>query len=413
MSKHWTREGGSQRRRIPNRRSILIAGSFILLAAVVVITIIFVRANEEVDRVLFDKLPVNIGSTKQSPHPTNVEGRYLFNGTAVLARAVERYAGNDLSQPFSKMNTFAPEQYDAMTLDWECPTTDEVIPYERQIQNLIFNCHTKWLPEVSKHFTIASLANNHSNDLGGAAFEQTQINLNAAGIQTYGSHDPTSSKDACEIVAVPVRVQKSDKSESKAELPVAFCAWHYFFRTPKAGEMEVMERYAKIMPVFGFMHAGAEYYPQAGPDQEAIGRKIIDLGAEFVIGNSPHWVQNSEVYKGKPIFYSTGNFIFDQIDAETMRGMSVDVGMTVRHTSNVAKWLKLGESCKQLHDDCINQAEAAGLKKYDITLTYDVVGSTGGARRVTERANAETQRVIEERVNWAQTKATLTENSGE
>ena len=78
-----------------------------------------------------------------------------------------------------------------------------------------------------------------------------------------------------------------------------------------------MKKYADIMPVVGLMQVGQEYVAKAGSDQEFVGRSIIDGGAEFVIGNSPHWVQNSDVYKNKLIFYSTGNFIFDQLDKET------------------------------------------------------------------------------------------------
>lgn len=344
---------------------------------------------------------------KDSVTAQSLSGRYLFNGTIVLARMVEKAAGQDLSQPFSQMSSFEPEKYDAMTLDWECPTTEDVIPYATQVSNLLFNCHKKWLPEVSKHFSIVSLANNHSSDLGAEAFTQTQKNLEAAGIQTYGHYDPSVADDACEIIALPVRLDMPDKTQQKGTLPLAFCAWHYFFRTPKAGELEVMKQYAKIMPVFGFMHAGAEYYATAAPDQEAIARNIIDMGAEFVIGNSPHWVQNGEVYKGKPIFYSTGNFIFDQIDYETMRGLSIDVTASVPYSANVGKWLALGESCKARTDTCLETIKSQKLQKYPIKLTYDVVGSSGGSRRITKKADTTLQKAIEERVGWEAMKQQL------
>lgn len=345
----------------------------------------------------------NVGTQKEEPtEPVaeSIEGRYLFNGTIVLARMVERAAGNDLSQPFSGMNTFEPEKYDAMTLDWECPTTEDIIPYETQVSSLLFNCHKKWLPEVSKLFEIVSLANNHSSDLGAEAFDQTQDNLEAAGIQTYGHYDPSVSEDACEIIGLPVRVQMPDDTEEPGRLPIAFCAWHYFFREPEPGEMEVMEEYVDVLPVFGFMHAGVEYRAEADPNQVSIAHKIIDLGAEFAIGNSPHWVQNGEVYNGKPIFYSTGNFIFDQIDYETMRGLSIDVSIKVPYTDNVAKWLALGKSCAPRTDTCLEKAKRQNLTKFGIELTYDVVGSSGGSRIITKKADATLQKAIEERVGW-------------
>lgn len=381
----------------------MIGLTLALLIVAAVLSYIFIfngRAEAPADQSVRQTEP-------EAPKPDRLTGRYLFNGTAVLARAVERDAGNDLKQPFSKMDTFKPEKYDAMTLDWECPSTDDVIPYATQVSNLIFNCHVKWLSEVSKLFTIVSLANNHSNDLGPEAFNKTLKNLEAAGIQTYGHHDPSLKDEACEIIALPVRVSHPDQSEQKARLPLAFCAWHYFFREPKPGEIEVMEEYARFMPVFGFMHAGAEYYAKAAPDQEFIARKIIDLGAEFVIGNSPHWVQNGEVYKGKPIFYSTGNFIFDQIDAETMRGLSVDVAINVPYSDDMSQWLEVGEQCIKRQDDCLEEIKKRGLNKYDIELTYDVVGSSGGAHRITQRAGPDLQRSIEQRVGWPAMKTQL------
>lgn len=336
------------------------------------------------------------------PQVVAVEGRYLFNGTIVLARMVERAAGSDLSQPFSGLETFEPEKYDTMTLDWECPTTEDIIPYQTQVDSLLFNCHKKWLPEVVKHFGIVSLASNHTSDLGEDAYQETQKNLNEAGIQTYGSYDPSVAEDACEVIGLPVRIVMDNSEEQQRMLPMAFCSWMYFGRDPRPGEMEVMEEYAAIMPVFGFQHTGVEYRASADPRQIAVARKMIDLGAEFSIGNSPHWVQNGEVYNGKPIFYSTGNFIFDQIDYETMRGLSIDVSMRIPHSDTVAAWLQLAEDCNPSarHDSCLNEAKSRGLQKYDLELTYDVVGSSGGSRRITQRADEVLQKAIEERVGW-------------
>lgn len=343
------------------------------------------------------------------PQIASIEGRYLFNGTIVLARMVERAAGDDLSQPFSGLDTFEPKKYDTMTLDWECPTTEDIIPYQVQVDSLLFNCHKKWLPEVVKHFGIVSLASNHTNDLGEEAYQETQKNLNEAGIQTYGSYDPSVAEDACEVIGLPVRIVFDSGEQQPRTLPIAFCSWMYFGRDPLPGEMEVMEEYAAIMPVFGFQHTGVEYRASADPRQIAVARKMIDLGAEFSIGNSPHWVQNGEVYKGKPIFYSTGNFIFDQIDYETMRGLSIDVQMTIPYSETVAEWLKLAEDCnpKARHDNCLQEAQRRGLKKYEIKLTYDVVGSSGGSRRITKRADEELQKAIEERVGWEEMKRQL------
>ncbi len=40
----------------------------------------------------------------------------------------------------------------------------------------------------------------------------------------------------------------------------------------------------------------------------------IDCGADIVVGHHPHTFQGIEIYKGKLIAYSLGNFVFDQKD---------------------------------------------------------------------------------------------------
>jgi len=72
------------------------------------------------------------------------------------------------------------------------------------------------------------------------------------------------------------------------------------------------------------MHSGTEYTPEANKRQIAFAHAAIDEGAEVVIGHHPHVVQNIEVYKDKHIFYSLGNFIFDQMfSADTRNGLGV------------------------------------------------------------------------------------------
>jgi poly-gamma-glutamate synthesis protein (capsule biosynthesis protein) len=54
-------------------------------------------------------------------------------------------------------------------------------------------------------------------------------------------------------------------------------------------------------------------------DPVAIGHQTIDWGADIVIGNHPHWYQGIEIYHGKLITYSHGNFVFDQMWSEETR----------------------------------------------------------------------------------------------
>lgn len=333
---------------------------------------------------------------------TNVTGKYLFSGTSTWARATERDAKGDYSQPFSQLGTFGT--YDAWSTDFECPITNNVVPYATQISQLVFNCRPEFLPAATKYINLYDLANNHTDNQGGSkGLEETRRHLDAVGAQYYGSFDPSVANDVCEVISLPVRLQSTGQQDQKATLPVAFCAWHYFYRKPLPGEIAVMDRYAKIMPVFAFVEAGAEYRPKADAIQEEIAHQIMDHGPEFLVANSPHWVQNTEVYNGKLIVYSTGNFIFDQIDTETRRGASLEAQISVTRDTNIDKWLALGDSCKKFKDDCLQKAEQQGLAKPKLKYIFGVVGSQGGVGAPTRKADVATQKAIEERMNWADT----------
>ena len=341
---------------------------------------------------------------QQAPTYSSVQGRYLFNGTVVIARAVEKYARGDYNQPFSQLDTFNPKLYDGWSTDFECPITPNVVPYQQQIDSLTFNCRPEFLPGLTKYFNLFDLANNHTDNQGGQdGIASTRKYLKEAGVQYFGNYDPTLLSDICEVIAMPVRLQKTDKSEEKAQLPIAFCAWHYFNynRGPTEQELAVAKKYSEVMPVFAFAEIGNEYQASASAGQRTIAKQIIDTGAEFVFANNPHWVQDSEVYKGKLIVYSLGNFIFDQIDAETQRGVSIDTTLTVPYDDNVAKWVALGPSCFAFQDKCLEQATAQGLKKLDIKLYYVPVANQNGAQKITHKATDQIQKAVEERLNWA------------
>jgi poly-gamma-glutamate synthesis protein (capsule biosynthesis protein) len=335
----------------------------------------------------------------------SVKGRYMFHGTIVLARAVEKYAYGNYAQPFSQMSTFNPAAYDAWAADFECPITTNTVPYETQIQRLVFNCRPEWLPELTKYVQLFNLANNHTADQGfPEGIEQTRRHLQEAGVQFFGNYDPTVTEDICEVVALPVRLQKRVGGEEKGFLPVAFCSWHYFNfnRGPTADELAPVSVYAARMPVFAFVEMGNEYQATASDAQQAIAHAVIDAGADFVMANNPHWVQNSEVYKGKLVVYSLGNFIFDQIDAETQRGVSIDTQVSLQYDDNVAAWLKLGASCKAFKDSCLQKAADEQLTKIQIALSYTPVASQGGAGKITHKASDSIQKSVEERLQWAE-----------
>jgi len=89
-----------------------------------------------------------------------------------------------------------------------------------------------------------------------------------------------------------------------------------FITYPKTDIPAIINRIRSVDSAVDYLivsiHWGNEYLPQ--PEQWRINfaRQMIDAGADVIHGHHPHVWQGVEVYKGKPIFYSFGNFIFDQ-----------------------------------------------------------------------------------------------------
>lgn len=355
---------------------------------------------------------------KPEPEKVRVEGRYLFSGTVVWARNMQDWSKNadgsmNYAYPFSGLDTFDRSKYDAWLADLECPVMTEDFSVAEQTTATAFNCRPEFLPEAAKYFTFFNLANNHTRDFNGqAALDETREHLESAGIQHFGDFEPGKTSNICEVVGLPVRViskQGDTESSQTGTLPVAFCAWHYFFRLPQPGEIETMQKYSDVMPTFAFMQAGIEY--RANPDQyqKIMARKIADLKPTSVVVNSAHWVQSGEVYNDVPILYSTGNFIFDQqTNSEVTRSASLDAAIAIQYSDSLEKWLELGESCKAYHDTCFEQIKQQQLTKPSLQISYDLVAGDD-SNKLTKKAGPEIQTAVEQRVGWPAMKALLGE----
>jgi Bacterial capsule synthesis protein PGA_cap len=73
-------------------------------------------------------------------------------------------------------------------------------------------------------------------------------------------------------------------------------------------------------------HWGMEYIATPEPWQVEYAHAAVDAGADVIVGDHAHWPKGVEVYRGKPIFYGTGNFLFDQSwSEETSTGIFAEI----------------------------------------------------------------------------------------
>lgn len=71
----------------------------------------------------------------------------------------------------------------------ECPITDKKVPYQTQVDALIFSCSPDYLSAAKNWFNVFTLANNHTDNTGTDGFADTRNNLAAAGLQFFGHYD--------------------------------------------------------------------------------------------------------------------------------------------------------------------------------------------------------------------------------
>ena len=102
--------------------------------------------------------------TQPAASHRDATGKYLFSGTIMLGRAVERDAAGNKEQPFSGIAGLG--EFDARIGVLECPITTNQDTFQNQVDNLIFNCQPSWLPVLKKYYPLLSLSSNNLGDQG-------------------------------------------------------------------------------------------------------------------------------------------------------------------------------------------------------------------------------------------------------
>ena len=246
---------------------------------------------------------IPVGSTQVASLPKD-EVTILFTGDVMLGRSVmaESLDQNDNFYPFRKVSDFL-KNADITYVNLENPITNGC---KRHIGGFTF-CTT---PDIVKGLQdsgvdIVSLANNHSGNYGSEGLEETRGHLDGLGVKWVDGNN-------LEILEV-------DGTK------FGFLGFDYVYKGLNQKDIDlVKESDLKVDVLIIVPHWGEEYKAVANRFQSETAKLMIDAGADAIVGSHPHWPQNYEEYQGKPIYYSLGNFIFDQMwSEETKRGLIV------------------------------------------------------------------------------------------
>ncbi len=281
----------------------------------------------------FDKIETPIASTSEAEKidPLLTEEKttepkettLIFGGDVMLSRTVgqkmEKY--QDYTWPFKKIASLLSGA-DIAIINLESPLTYSG-KYFVPSGSFSFNADPKSMQGLLlAGIDLAALANNHFGNQGISGMRDTFKILQEKGIAFVGAGN--NSTEAHQ----PALIEKNGITFSFLNYGYPEDLYVASPSTPGIANMDLAEMKKDVElakqksdAVIVMMHAGIEYINKPNSQQKEFAREAIDAGADLVIGHHPHWVQVTEIYQGKPIIYSLGNLIFDQMwSTETQQG---------------------------------------------------------------------------------------------
>lgn len=265
------------------------------------------------------KSPLSLPTPSPTPLPVI---NLLFTGDAMFDRHVRSNSQtNGYDHIFSNIHALLAEQ-DIVITNLEGPITDNKSVSQNSIvgspQNYVFTFDPAILPVlVNNNITLVNLGNNHILNFGTYGLDATTGYLTQHGINYFGN---TGQTDVHRYRIINIKGTK-----------FGFVNYNQFVKdglTAAMSDLQIVRQQVDVMILYA--HWGNEYVVTADEAIQILAHQFIDAGADAVIGSHPHVVQQSEIYQGKHIYYSLGNFIFDQyFMPETQQGLLVRLSLGV------------------------------------------------------------------------------------
>jgi poly-gamma-glutamate synthesis protein (capsule biosynthesis protein) len=241
----------------------------------------------------------------------------LFCGDIMLNRGMEELVKqNSVYYPFLNIVQFL-RGVDIVFANLEGPVLKD--PPLLPENELKFAFHSSMLKGIKwSKINLLSLANNHTSDMGKEGLEETRNWLEEYQIDFIGN--PFSDYEG----------EQDLSFSTKNSVLLAFNRVLPLIHSQEKIIKEI-KKVRKNNPkkcIIVSIHWGNEYQTKSSISQRDLARKIIEAGADMIIGHHPHVVQEIELIHGKPVFYSLGNFIFDEQSLpETKNGLLVGLAV--------------------------------------------------------------------------------------
>ncbi|GAA4822848.1 CapA family protein [Nocardioides caeni] len=188
-------------------------------------------------------------------------------------------------------------------------------------------------------FDALSLANNHAGDFGERALLQTLDLLADSPIESFGAGRDLASAGRAftaerngvrfgvigfNAIGETPRATPGQPGALSIRMPPRTGPLVERDLTHVEGLVRRLDQEVDVVVVLP--HWGTQYTHVAEPIQGRVARRLVDAGAELVVGGHPHWVQGTEWYDGALVAHSLGNFVFDMdFMTETQQGVVLEV----------------------------------------------------------------------------------------
>ena len=237
-----------------------------------------------------------------------------LTGDILLDRGVRQVVEQKgIDQLFSAGIDSVFQTSDAVVGNLECPATKVHAPVFKQY---VFRAEPEWLSSLNRHgVTHLNLANNHSIDQGRIGLMDTRENIIKAGMTPVGAgqnqeeaDEPVLLTDSPRRVWLIASLQLA--LENFSRLPDHPCVSQQTIETLCQRIAQLKQADPKCFIIVS-LHWGWENHVEVVPRQRYEARQLINAGADCLVCHHTHTRQPMETYRGKPIFYGLGNFIFD------------------------------------------------------------------------------------------------------
>ena len=225
------------------------------------------------------------------------------------------FAGDFCSQPSTSTINVSEDlekiikDCDIRVVNFELPLKPDMVEPKKQTRKRFFQNNDAPSFLYNLGFNLFTIANNHLFDWDDEGYYKTKSHLgdNAFGAglydEAYKLKIITVNDTKIGFYALTFNAYKGVFSDCDDHSGLG-CAYLHDVRV----NHDIINAKKEVDYLFILIHDGIEYIDVPLPETIVKYRDLIDYGADGIIGTHPHCPQGWEIYKGKPIFYSLGNF---------------------------------------------------------------------------------------------------------